>query len=157
MASGKEPGKILAHNKKAFFDYFIEEKIEAGIELHGTEVKSIRQGKCSIKEAYIQVVNDEIFIYKMNITPYEKGNIFNKDPLRVKKLLLHKAQIRKLFGQSQVQGYTIMPLNVHLSNGRVKMDIGLAKGKKLFDKRHDIAKKDQEREARRDFKVSNLK
>ena len=93
----------------------------------------------------------------MNITPYEKGNIFNKDPLRVKKLLLHKAQIRKLFGQSQVQGYTIMPLNVHLSNGRVKMDIGLAKGKKLFDKRHDIAKKDQEREARRDFKVSNLK
>ncbi len=157
MASSKEPGKILANNKKAFFDYFIEEKIEAGIELHGTEVKSIRQGKCSLKEAYIQVVNDEIFIYNMNITPYEKGNIFNKDPLRVKKLLLHKVQIRKLFGQSQVQGYTIMPLNVHLSNGRVKMDIGLAKGKKLFDKRHDIAKKDQEREARRDFKVSNLK
>ena len=156
MASGKEPGKILANNKKAFFDYFIEEKIEAGIELHGTEVKSIRQGKSSIKEAYIQVVNDEIFIYNMNITPYEKGNIFNKDPLRVKKLLLHKAQIRKLFGQVQVKGYTIMPLNIHLSNGKVKMDIGLAKGKKLFDKRHDIAKKDQEREARRDFKISNL-
>lgn len=154
--SGKEPVKILVNNKKAFFDYFIEEKYEAGIELHGTEVKSIRMGKCSIKEAYIQVVNDEIFIYNMNITPYEKGNIFNKDPLRVKRLLLHKSEIRKLEGVVAEQGYTIMPLNVHLTRGRVKLDIGLAKGKKLYDKRHDIAKKDQAREARKEFKIKNL-
>lgn len=154
--SGKEPVKILVNNKKAFFDYFIEEKYEAGIELHGTEVKSIRMGKCSIKEAYIQVVNDEIFIYNMNITPYEKGNIFNKDPLRVKRLLLHKSEIRKLEGGVAEQGYTIMPLNVHLTRGRVKLDIGLAKGKKLYDKRRDIAKKDQAREARKEFKIKNL-
>ena len=113
-------------------------------------------GKCSIKEAYIQVVNDEIFIYNMNITPYEKGNIFNKDPLRVKRLLLHKSEIRKLEGGVAEQGYTIMPLNVHLTRGRVKLDIGLAKGKKLYDKRHDIAKKDQAREARKEFKIKNL-
>ncbi len=152
----KEPVKILVNNKKAFFDYFIEEKYEAGIELHGTEVKSVRMGKCSIKEAYIQVVNGEIFIYNMNITPYEKGNIFNKDPLRVKRLLLHKSEIRKLEGGVSEQGYTIMPLNVHLTRGRVKLDIGLAKGKKLYDKRHDIAKKDQAREARKEFKIKNL-
>lgn len=156
MKDSKTPVKILVNNKKAFFDYFIEEQYEAGIELHGTEVKSVRQGKCSVKEAYIQTKNGEMFIHNMNITPYEKGNIFNKDPLRVKKLLLHKAEINKLNGRSAEQGYTIVPLNVHLTRGRVKVQIGLAKGKKLYDKRHDIAKKDQEREARKDFKVRNL-
>lgn len=151
-----EPYKILSNNKKAYFDYFVEEKYEAGIELHGTEVKSIRQGKCSIKESYIQISNGEIFIYNMNVTPYEKGNIFNKDPLRPKKLLLHKVQIYKFAGAVKEKGYTIMPLNVHLSNGRVKVEIGLCKGKKLYDKRRDIAKKDQEREASKEFKVRNL-
>lgn len=149
--------KILSNNKKAYHDYFVEEVYEAGIELHGTEVKSLRQGKCSIKEAFIQATNCELFIYNMNITPYEKGNIFNKDPLRIKKLLLHKYEIRKLIGKVSVLGYTIIPLNVHLSNGRVKLDIGLCKGKKLYDKRESIAKADQEREARRDFKIANLR
>lgn len=149
--------KILSNNKKAYHDYFVEEVYEAGIELHGTEVKSLRQGKCSIKEAFIQATNCELFIYNMNITPYEKGNIFNKDPLRIKKLLLHKYEIRKLIGKVSVVGYTIIPLNVHLSNGRVKLDIGLCKGKKLYDKRESIAKADQEREARRDFKIANLR
>lgn len=156
MSAGKGAEKILSNNKKAYFDYIIEEKYEAGIELHGTEVKSIRQGKCSIKEAYIDVKNDEIFIHNMNITPYEHGNIFNKDPLRVKKLLLHKSEIRKLEGAASAMGYTIVPLNVHLIRGRVKLEIGLAKGKKLYDKRRDIAKKDQDREARRDFKIQNI-
>lgn len=151
-----EPYKILSNNKKAYFDYFVEEKYEAGIELHGTEVKSIRQGKCSIKESYIQIDNGEIFIYNMNVTPYEKGNIFNKDPLRPKRLLLHKFQIFKLAGAVKEKGYTIMPLNVHLSNGRVKLEIGLCRGKKLYDKRRDIAKKDQEREAVKEFKIKNL-
>ena len=148
--------KIISNNKKAFHDYFIEEKYEAGIELHGTEVKSVRMGKCSVKEAYIQIDKGEIFIHGMNISPYEKGNIFNKDPLRVRKLLLHKAQINKLAGAASAAGYTIVPLNVHLTRGRVKLDIGLAKGKKLYDKRQSIAKKDQEREARKEFKIRNL-
>lgn len=156
MSGGKSAERILSNNKKAFFDYFIEERYEAGIELHGTEVKSIRLGKCSIKEAYIDIRNNEMFIHNMNITPYEKGNIFNKDPLRVKKLLLHKSEIRKLSSSVAVQGYTIVPLNVHLTRGRVKLEIGLAKGKKLYDKRRDIAKKDQEREARKDFKLQNI-
>ena len=154
--SGKEPVKILVNNKKAFFDYFIEEKYEAGIELHGTEVKSIRMGKCSIKEAYIQVVNDEIFIYNMNITPYEKGNIFNKDPLRVKKLMLHNYEINKIAGKMAEKGYTLVPLQVYFKGSLVKVEIALAKGKKLYDKRQDIAKKDQRREAEKEFKVRNL-
>ena len=149
----RENVKIISNNKKAYFDYFIEEKLEAGIELHGTEVKSVRMGKCSVKEAYIGINNGEMLIYNMNISPYEKGNIFNKDPLRVKKLLLHKAQISKWAGASNAAGYTIVPLNVHLSGGRVKLDIGLARGKKLYDKRQSIARKDQEREARRDYKI----
>ena len=149
----RENVKIISNNKKAYFDYFIEEKLEAGIELHGTEVKSVRMGKCSVKEAYIGINNGEMFIYNMNMSPYEKGNIFNKDPLRVKKLLLHKAQISKWAGASNAAGYTIVPLNVHLSGGRVKLDIGLARGKKLYDKRQSIARKDQEREARRDYKI----
>lgn len=151
-----EPYKILSNNKKAYFDYFVEEKYEAGIELHGTEVKSIRQGKCSIKESYIQISNGEIFIYNMNVTPYEKGNIFNKDPLRVRKLLMHKWEIRRLVGKTKEKGITIMPLKVYFKGSLVKIEIGIAKGKKLYDKRQDIAKKDQAREAQREFKVRNL-
>lgn len=152
----KEELKLVANNKKAYHDYFIEEKYEAGLVLHGTEVKSLRMGKCSIKEAFIRIENGEVFIYGMHISPYEKGNIFNKDPLRVRKLLLHKSQIQKLIGNSAEKGYTIVPLQVYFSNGRAKIEIGLAKGKKLYDKRQDIAKKDMRREAERDFKVKNL-
>ena len=150
----KEKGsRLIANNKKAYHDYFIEEKYEAGLVLHGTEVKSLRMGKCSIKEAFIRIENGEVFIYGMHISPYEKGNIFNKDPLRVRKLLLHKSQIQKLIGNSAEKGYTIVPLQVYFSNGRAKIEIGLAKGKKLYDKRQDIAKKDQKREAEKELKV----
>ena len=145
--------KLVANNKKAYHDYFIEEKYEAGLVLHGTEVKSLRMGKCSIKEAFIRIENSEVFIYGMHISPYEKGNIFNKDPLRVKKLLLHKQQIRKLIGNSSEKGYTIVPLQVYFKDGRAKIEIGLAKGKKLYDKRQDIAKKDQKREAEKELKA----
>ena len=145
--------KLVANNKKAYHDYFIEEKYEAGLVLHGTEVKSLRMGKCSIKEAFIRVENGEVFIYGMHISPYEKGNIFNKDPLRVKKLLLHRQQIRKLVGDSSEKGYTIVPLQVYFKDGRAKIEIGLAKGKKLYDKRQDIAKKDQRREAEKELKI----
>ena len=149
----KEELKLVANNKKAYHDYFIEEKYEAGLVLHGTEVKSLRMGKCSIKEAFIRIENGEVFIYGMHISPYEKGNIFNKDPLRVRKLLLHKSQIQKLIGNSAEKGYTIVPLQVYFSNGRAKIEIGLAKGKKLYDKRQAIAKKDQKREAEKELKV----
>lgn len=150
----KEEGKLVANNKKAYHDYFIEEKYEAGLVLHGTEVKSLRMGKCSIKEAFIRIENGEVYIYGMHISPYEKGNIFNKDPLRIKKLLLHKQQIRKLIGSSAEKGYTIVPLQVYFKDGRAKIEIGLAKGKKLYDKRQDIAKKDQRREAQKELKIS---
>ncbi|MBR1743360.1 MAG: SsrA-binding protein SmpB [Lachnospiraceae bacterium] len=152
----KESKKLIANNKKAFHDYFIEEKYEAGISLAGTEVKSLRMGKCSIKEAFIRIEQGEVYVYKMHISPYEKGNLFNKDPLRVRKLLLHKREIRKLMGQIAQKGYTIVPLNVYFKGSIVKVEIGLAKGKKLYDKRQDIAKKDQRREAERKFKVQNL-
>lgn len=153
MRMAKEALKLVANNKKAYHDYFIEDKYEAGLVLHGTEVKSLRMGKCSIKEAFIRIENGEVFIYGMHISPYEKGNIFNKDPLRVRKLLLHKEQIRKLIGSSAEKGYTIVPLQVYFSDGRAKLEIGLAKGKKLYDKRQDIAKKDQKREAEKELKV----
>ena len=152
----KEAKKLIANNKKAFHDYFIEEKYEAGIALAGTEVKSLRMGKCSIKEAFIRIDKGEIYVYNMHISPYEKGNIFNKDPLRVRKLLLHRHEIRKIEGQIAQKGYTMVPLNVYFKGSLVKLEIGLAKGKKLYDKRQDIAKKDQRREAERKFKVSNL-
>ena len=148
-----EAMKLVANNKKAYHDYFIEEKYEAGLVLHGTEVKSLRMGKCSIKEAFIRIENSEVFIYGMHVSPYEKGNIFNKDPLRVRKLLLHKQQIRKLIGNSSEKGYTIVPLQVYFRDGRAKIEIGLAKGKKLYDKRQDIAKKDQRREAEKELKI----
>ena len=148
--------RLIANNKKAYHDYFIEETYEAGIALHGTEVKSLRMGKCSIKESFVRIENEEVYIYGMHISPYEKGNIFNRDPLRVKKLLLHKSEIRKMKGKIAEKGYTLVPLKVYFNRSLVKVEIGLAKGKKLYDKRQDIAKKDQRREAERDFKVRNL-
>ena len=151
MAKGEM--KLVANNKKAYHDYFIEEKYEAGLVLHGTEVKSLRMGKCSVKEAFIRVENGEVFIYGMHISPYEKGNIFNKDPLRAKKLLLHRQQIRKLIGDSSEKGYTTGPLQVYFRDGRAKVEIGLARGKKLYDKRQDIARKDQRREMEKELKV----
>ena len=153
----KEKGsRLIANNKKAYHDYFIEETYEAGIALHGTEVKSLRMGKCSIKESFVRIENEEVYIYGMHISPYEKGNIFNRDPLRVKKLLLHKSEIRKMKGKIAEKGYTLVPLKVYFNRSLLKVEIGLAKGKKLYDKRQDIAKKDQRREAERDFKVRNL-
>ena len=151
-----ETMKLVANNKKAYHDYFIEEKIECGIALHGTEVKSLRMGKCSIKEAFIRIENGEVFAYGMHIKKKKKGNIFNKDPLRVKKLLLHKQEINKLLGKIKEKGYTLVPLQVYFSRGKAKVEIGLARGKKLYDKRDDIAKKDQRRETEREFKVKNL-
>ena len=153
----KESGnKLIANNKKAYYDYFIEDKYEAGLVLHGTEVKSLRMGKCSIKESYVQIINGEVYIINMNITPYEKGNIFNRDPLRPKKLLLHKQEINKLAGKTSQQGYTIVPLQVYICNGKMKIEIGVGKGKKNYDKRDSIAKKDQQREAQKEFKIRNL-
>ena len=153
----KESIKLIANNKKAYHDYFIEEKYEAGIVLHGTEVKSLRMGKCSIKEAFVRIEDGELFIYGMHISPYEKGNIFNKDPLRIKKLMMHGYEINKISGKIAEKGYTLVPLQVYFKGSLVKVEIGLAKGKKLYDKRADIAKKDQKREAERDFKIRNLK
>lgn len=156
MAGLKEAVKLIANNKKAYFDYFIEDKVEAGIALHGTEVKSLRMGKCSIKEAFIRIENGEVYVYGMHISPYEKGNIFNKDPLRVRKLLLHRYEINKLGGKMQQKGYTLVPLAVYLKGSLVKVEIGLAKGKKLYDKRSELAKKDVRREAEKEFKIRNL-
>ena len=152
----KESIKLIANNKKAYHDYFIEETYEAGISLHGTEVKSLRMGKCSIKESFVRIEKGEVFIYGMHVSPYEKGNIFNRDPLRVKKLLLHKGEINKLVGKIAEIGFTLVRLIVYFKGSLVKVEIGLAKGKKLYDKRADIAKKDMRREAEKEFKVRNL-
>ncbi|MCR5160406.1 MAG: SsrA-binding protein SmpB [Lachnospiraceae bacterium] len=149
---GKESVKLIANNKKAYHDYFIEETWEAGIELVGTEVKSLRMGKCSIKESFVRIDHGDVIVYGMHISPYEKGNIFNKDPLRPRRLLLHRYEIRKIVGKITQQGYTLVPLKVYLKGSLVKIEIGLAKGKKLYDKRQDIAKKDQKREAEREFR-----
>lgn len=153
---GKSSVKLVSNNKKAYHDYFIEEKYEAGISLAGTEVKSLRMGKCSLKESFIRVENGELFIYGMHISTYEKGNIFNKDPWRVRKLLLHRHEINRIAGQMTQKGYTIVPLQVYFKGSLVKVEIALARGKKLYDKRQDIAKKDMRREAEKDFKVKNL-
>ena len=153
----KESGiRLIANNKKAYHDYFIEDTYEAGIELVGTEVKSLRMGRCSIKESFVQIEKGEVFVWGMHISPYEKGNIFNKDPLRVRKLLLHSYEIRKIEGKIREKGYTLVPLKVYFKGSLVKVEIGLARGKKLYDKRQDIAKKDAQREAQRDFKIRNL-
>lgn len=153
----KDNIKLIANNKKAYHDYFVEDTYEAGISLKGTEVKSLRMGKCSIKEAFIKEKNGDLLIYGMNISPYEKGNIFNRDPLRIRQLLLHKKEIRKIAQDSQRAGYTVIPLKVYFKDSLVKVEIGMCKGKKLYDKREDIAKKDQKREAEREFKVRNFK
>lgn len=150
---GKESIKLVANNKKAYHDYFIEDTYEAGIALHGTEVKSVRMGKCSIKESFIRIENGEVIAYGLHISPYEKGNIFNRDPLRPKKLLLHKYEINKISGKIVEKGYTLVPLKVYIKGSLIKVEIGLARGKKLYDKRQDIAKKDQKREAEREFKL----
>lgn len=147
--------KIISQNKKAYHDYFVEEKYEAGVELFGTEVKSIRAGKVNIKEAYCDIKDGEVFVVGMHISPYEQGNIFNKDPLRPKKLLLHKREILKLFGLVSQKGYTLVPLQVYLSNSRVKIEIGLCRGKKLYDKRDDMARNDAKRDMERAFKSHN--
>ena len=147
---------LVANNKKAYHDYFIEDTYECGIALAGTEVKSLRMGKCSIKEAYVRIEHGEVFVWGMHISPYEKGNIFNKDPLRTRKLLMHSYEIRKLEAKLKEKGLTLVPLRGYFKNSLVKVEVGLARGKKLYDKRQDIAKKDQKREAERDFKVRNL-
>ncbi len=134
----------------------MEETYEAGIELHGTEVKSLRMGKCSIKEAFVRIEGSEVFLFQMHISPYEKGNLFNRDPLRTRKLLLHKEEIRRLQGRIAEKGYTLVPVEVYFKGSRVKVEIALAKGKKLYDKRADIAKKDMKREAEREFKIRRI-
>lgn len=148
----KDSIKLIANNKKAYHDYFIDEKFECGIELFGTEVKSIRSGKCSIKEAFVRVEKGEVYVFGMHVNPYEKGNIFNKDPLRTKKLLMHRSEINRLEGKIREKGLTLVPLQVYFKGSLVKVEIGLARGKKLYDKRADIAKKDQRREVERDYK-----
>jgi len=152
----EENFKLIANNKKVYHDYFLEETFEVGISLAGTEVKALRMGKCSIKESFIHIEHGEVIVYGMHISPYEKGNIFNKDPLRPKKLLMHKREILKLQGKMKEDGYTIVPVQVYFKGSLVKLEIALAKGKKLYDKRQDIAKKDQKRESEREFKVKNL-
>ena len=148
----KESIKLIANNKKAYHDYFIEEKYEAGIVLVGTEVKSLRMGKCSLKESFLRIEKGEVWIYGMHISPYEKGNIFNKDPLRIRKLLLHEVEIRKIGAKIAQKGYTLVPLQVYFKGSLVKVEIALARGKKLYDKRDDAAKKDVKRELERNFK-----
>jgi SsrA-binding protein len=156
MAEKKESGiKLIASNKKAYHDYFVEEKYEAGVELFGTEVKSIRAGKVNVKESYCDIKDGEVFVLGMHISPYEQGNVFNKDPLRPKKLLLHKREILKLFGLVAQKGYTLVPLQVYLKNSRVKIEIGLCRGKKLYDKRDDMARNDAKRDMERAFKSHN--
>ena len=151
----KESRKLIANNKKAFHDYFIEDTWEAGIALVGTEVKSLRMGKCSLKESFIQIHKGEIFIYNMHISPYEKGNIFNKDPVRPRRLLMHKREIRKLHAMVQRDGYTLVPLSIYFKDARVKVEVGLCKGKKNYDKRDAAAKRDANREMDRTMKERN--
>ena len=154
---GKEKtSRLIAQNKKAYHDYFIEDTYQAGISLAGTEVKSLRLGKCSLKESFIRIENGSAFIYNMHISPYEQGNIFNKEPLRTRRLLLNKHEINKIAAAVTATGYTVVPLKVYFDHGLVKIDIGIAKGKKLYDKRQTIAKNDQRREAEKEFKVRNL-
>ena len=145
--------KTVSQNKKAYHDYFVEETYEAGLELYGTEVKSIREGRVNLKDSWCNIDGGEIFAYGMHISPYEKGNIFNRDPLRPKKLLMHKKEINKLFGLMKQQGYAIIPLSVYFRNGRAKLKIGLCKGKKLYDKREDAAKKAANRDIERSLRA----
>ncbi len=155
MAEKKNELQTVSNNKKAYHDYFVVESFEAGIELYGTEVKSVRQGKINLKDAWCSIDSGEIFVNGMHISPYDHGNIFNRDPMRKRRLLMHKREIEKLFGLTKQQGYTLIPLSAYFNRGRLKIQVGLCKGKKNYDKRESIARKDAEREARRDFKLSN--
>ena len=155
MADNKKSVKIIVQNKKAYHDYFVDEKYEAGVELFGTEVKSIRAGRVNLKESYCDIKNGEVFVIGMHISPYEQGNIFNKDPMRPKKLLLHKREILKLFGLVSQKGYALVPLQIYLLGSRVKMEIGLCRGKKLYDKREDMARNDAKRDMERAFRSRN--
>ncbi|MFZ5354697.1 MAG: SsrA-binding protein SmpB [Bacillota bacterium] len=148
----KDGIKVIAQNKKARHDYFIEQTYEAGIELSGTEVKSIRQGSVNLKDSYAQVEKGEVYVHNMHISPYEKGNIFNKDPMRTRRLLLHRYEINKLIGYVQQKGYTLVPLSIYLKGSLVKVELAVAKGKLLHDKRHDIAERDAKREMEREFR-----
>lgn len=152
----KNGNKLIAQNKKAYHDFFIKETFQAGIELVGTEVKSLRAGKCNLKDSYVSIDKGEAYILSMHISPYEFGNIFNKDPMRKRRLLLHKSEINKLLGAVSREGLTIVPTKIYFKGSLVKIDIGLAQGKKLYDKRHDIAKKDQQRQAEKEFKIRNI-
>ncbi|MBR5234081.1 MAG: SsrA-binding protein SmpB [Clostridia bacterium] len=152
----KNENRIVAQNKKAYHDYFVEETYEAGIELFGTEVKSVRQGKINLKDSWCNIVKGEIFVNGMHISPYDHGNIFNRDPMRPKKLLMHKKEILKLFGLTKQQGYAIIPLQVYFKKGKAKLLIGLCKGKKLYDKREDAAKKSANREIERNMSLRNV-
>ncbi|MGB9780771.1 MAG: SsrA-binding protein SmpB [Caldanaerobacter sp.] len=152
----KEDVRIIAQNRKAFHDYFIEETYEAGIELVGTEVKSVKQGKVNLKDSFARVENNEVILYNMHISPYEKGNIFNKDPLRPRKLLLHRHEINKLAGYVSRKGYTLIPTKVYLKKGLVKVELAVAKGKKIYDKREDIARREAKRELEKQFKEKQL-
>lgn len=152
MAEKKPNGKVIAQNKKAYHDYFVDEKYEAGISLFGTEVKSVRAGTVNLKDSYCEIKNGEIFAVGVHISPYEKGNIFNREPLRDKKLLMHKKEILKLHGLVSQKGLTLVPLSLYFSGSRVKMEIGLCRGKKLYDKRDDIARHDANRAMERTMK-----
>ena len=155
MAEKKSASRVIAQNKKAWHDYFVDEKYEAGIALFGTEVKSIRQGAVNLKDSYCHFDKGELYAVGMHISPYEKGNIFNREPLRDKKLLMHKKEIMKLHGLVSQKGYTLIPLQVYLKNSRVKIEIGLCRGKKLYDKREDMARYDAKRDMERAFKSRN--
>jgi SsrA-binding protein len=152
----KRKQRLVAQNKKAYHDYFVDETYQAGIELYGTEVKSLRQGKCNIKDSYVVIREREAFIVGLHISPYDHGNIFNRDPIRDRRLLLHRYEINKLLGATTRDGFTVVPLKVYFDGSYAKIDIALAKGKKLYDKRHDIAKKDMRRELEKEFKVKNI-
>lgn len=154
-AAEKKSTKTIATNKKAFHDYFIEESLEAGIELVGTEVKSLRQGSANLKDSWCSIDSGEVFINGMHISPYEHGNIFNRDPLRVRRLLMHKREIMRLFGLMKQQGYTLIPLSMYFKGSRVKVQLGLCRGKKLYDKREDAARRDMKRDADRALKERN--
>ncbi|PWM36797.1 MAG: SsrA-binding protein SmpB [Clostridiales bacterium] len=152
----KKGTKTIAVNKKARHDYFVEDAFEAGIELYGTEVKSLRQGQVNLKDAWCDIENGELFIKQMHISPYEKGNIFNRDPLRVRRLLMHRREILSLFGKMKQQGYTLIPLSLYFRNSKVKLELGLCKGKKLYDKRNDMAERDAKRDIDRAMKQKNF-
>ena len=155
MAEKKKPGRIIAQNKKAYHDYFVDDTYECGIALFGTEVKSIRQGGVNLKDSYCRIENGEIFVLGMHISPYEKGNIFNRDPYREKKLLMHKKEIMKLFGLVTQKGFALVPLSLYFSGKNVKMEIGLCRGKKLYDKRDVAAEKEANRQIEREFRSRN--